>query len=114
MVGQAEGRQIPPLPLDRGQQLVAPTPLLGVLNEEDNLGGHQKSGSGVARPLPELPGKFLAAPWIRGIEVESTGRACHAGVEDLEESTWRSLGTARHHLSYGRQWQLEAFSRQDF
>lgn len=69
----------------------------------------------MARPLPGLPGKFLAAPWIRGTEMEPTGRTCHTGVEDLGESTLRSLGTASHHLCYGRQWQpLEAFFRQDF
>lgn len=118
-MGQAEGRQVPPLPLplplDCGQQLVAPTPLLAVAEWGGQFGGHQESGSGMARPLPGLPGKVLAAPWIRGAGVESTGRTCHAGVEDLGESTLRSLGTASHRLPYGRQWQpLEAFSRQDF
>lgn len=61
-------------------------PIFGVLNREDNLGGTKKLGSGMARPLPGLPGKVLSASWIRGTGVEPTGRTCHAGVEELWQS----------------------------
>lgn len=113
--GTGKGKANPTPALGLGAAAGGSYPTFGGAKWGGQFGGHKKSGSGMTKLLPELPGEVLAAPWIRGPGVEPTGRTCHAGVENFGESTLRSLGTASHHLSYGRQWQpLEAFFRQDF